>query len=184
MSESHPNLLETFNAAAQAAVEEKLPLPLFVTHYLTAMRHGTSDADEKRSLTKTIFDAVHNKLDYFASPGGIRATADLKVKETFVPLLDAMCTPECIDFLPHDAAQKLASIVFKASETAAKVTYDSFTKWEHFEPYQTHVAALSQLALVYADAISKPRPEASVETSKDIAPVKRITLKPAEGTQP
>lgn len=184
MSDNFPNLLETFNAAALAVAEETLPLQVFVNHYLTAMRHGTTDADEKHSLTKTIFDVTRKKLDFLASAAGIHKLRSADIKAELTPLLDALCKADCLDFLPRDAALQLATVNFKASETAAKMTHNNFSKWEHLESYRTQMAALTGLTLEYADIISQPRPGDSVETSKDIAPVKRITLKPAEVNQP
>lgn len=185
MSKRFPNLIEEFTAAVTAtAKQEALPIPVLVAHYKTAMRHGTADVDEKRSLAEIMFRLTHHLLEAYASPSHAPTLVTIKVKEKMAPMLETLCAPESIDFLPRDAGIKLAAIVMRVSDTAAKTTYEHLKKWNDLETYHAQAAALAELALQYADIINAPRPAASVETSKDIAPAKRITLKPAEGTQP
>jgi hypothetical protein len=184
MSDGFPDLLENFNNAATSAAADTLPLPLLLVHYQTALRHGTTDPEEKRRLSATLFDMAYKTLDSLATPEMARTLKDTDPKHKFSPLLDALCAEECIMFMPGDAAHRLASLALKASATGAAVTFDHFRIWDDLELYQKNLTQLAALSLHYADEICKPRAIGAVETSKDIAPVKRITLKPAEGGQP
>lgn len=185
MSQTFPKLIEEFNEAAMAtAKRETLPIPVLVALYKTSMRHGAADMDERRNLTDIMFRLTHGLLDSYASPSMVPTLVTIDVKAKMTPMLEALCAPESIDFLPRDAGKKLAAVVMQASVTAAKTGYEQVKKWDDLEIYRRQAAALAELALQYADIIDTPRPDTSVETSKDIAPVKRITLKPSEGAQP
>ena len=125
MSQTFPKLIEEFNEAAMAtAKQEKLPIPVLVAHYKTSMRHGTADMDERRNLTDIMFRLTHGLLDSYASPSMVHTLVGINVKAKMTPMLEALCAPESIDFLPPDAGKKLAAIVMRASVTAAKTGYE------------------------------------------------------------
>lgn len=187
MPTKNPKLVENFNAAVAAYTEDTIAPRMLVTHYFAAMRHGAVDGAEKQALTAAIFNGVSKRLLHYATPGNGKTLGRVTVEPLTKPLLDALATPEAREFLPEDASFKMAEIIEAASASAQKTSWQDFSgtdSYERHENYKVQITLLAEMALNYADIFAEPLPLANVETSKDIAPVRRITLKAAEGGQP
>jgi hypothetical protein len=172
MTRTIGELCDEFNKTAQSYTQSNVSVDLLITKYAILLKHKAQDLKDRERLAGIMYDAGVQWLTQITQPGTpVVYTMPARMLAHF----NRMTAEDSIALLPARAPGELTDIALDLLRRAeGPKGGDSESRG--------YLVKLADQALGFADAIRDAHEKAAAEvaTSQDIAPGKKIALKPKD----